>query len=289
MSSTPTAGHGQGFLASVVIPAHDEERGIARTLAALLDGSCTLDVLVVCNGCTDGTAEVARGFGSAVRVLEIAEASKTAAVKAGNAATDVFPRVHLDADVTLTGADVIRLIEPLGSGSILATAPRRVIASDASSVVVRWYYEVWEQLPQVAEGLVGRGAFALSRAAQERVDALPQVMSDDLAVSDAFGPDERLIVDAATVVVRPPRVVADLLRRRVRVVTGNRQASAVGVRRPDSSTGLSTLLSIAWRRPSFVPRIGVFLVVTAIARFRARRFIRSGDFTTWQRDESSRV
>ena len=289
MSTRPAAEHAADFVASVVIPAHDEERGIARNLSALLDGGGPFDVVVVCNGCTDRTADVARTFAPAVRIVEIAEASKSAAVRAGNAATDVFPRVHVDADVALTGADVMLLVDALGRPGVLATAPRRVIPRESCGWVVRWYYDVWEQLPQVAAGLFGRGAFALGREAQERVSALPTVMSDDLAVSDAFGDAERVVVDAATVTVWPPRTTRDLLRRRVRVVTGGVQARRLGVSRPDSTTSLSTLLRLALRRPALAPRVVVFLAVTGVARLRARRVVRSGDFTTWQRDESSRT
>ncbi|MET0929899.1 MAG: glycosyltransferase family 2 protein [Aeromicrobium sp.] len=290
MSTTPTPETPRGFVASVVIPAHNEERGIARNLGALLDGGdeARLDVVVVCNGCTDGTAEVARSFGPDVRVIELPEPSKSAAVVAGNAATDVFPRVHLDADVALSGSDLLRLLEPLERPGVLATAPRRVIPRDGCSALVGWYYDVWERLPQVTDGLFGRGAFALSRPAQERVSALPTVMSDDLAVSDAFGDAERVIVHSAVVTVWPPRSIGDLLRRRIRVVTGNTQAAQLGVRRPGSATSVSTLVRIAREQPALIPRIGVFLGITVVARVRARRFSRSHDFTTWQRDESSR-
>ena len=278
----------KSFVASVMIPAHNEERTIARNLAALLDGAGgSFDVVVICNGCTDGTADAARAFEPSVRVLEIAEPSKNAAVRLGNASSDVFPRVHLDADVELSGSDLRRLIEPLGS--LLATAPRRVIPREGCSPVVRWYYDVWEQLPQVKTGLFGRGAFALTEAAQERVSALPRVMSDDLATSDAFTASERRIVESATVTVRPPRTAGDLIRRRIRVVTGNTQASELGVRRAGSATSLSTLGRLALDQPALAPRIIVFLGVTVVARVRARRAVRAGDFTTWQRDESSRA
>jgi hypothetical protein len=279
----------EGFVASVVIPAHNEERTIARNLAALLEGGGALDVVVVCNGCTDATAEAARSFGSAVRVLEITEPSKNAAVRLGNESSDVFPRLHLDADVELSGSDVRRLVEPLNTQGLLATAPRRVIPREGCTLIVRWYYDVWEQLPQVKAGLFGRGAFALSREAQERVSALPGVMSDDLATSDAFADSERIIVESATVTVRPPRTVGDLIRRRTRVVTGNAQAEKLGVRRQGSATSLSTLARLLLDHPALAPRIAVFLGVTVVARLLARRAVRAGDFTTWQRDESSRA
>ncbi len=44
-------------IAGAVIPAHDEERGIARSLSLLGPG---FDVVVVASACTDATADVAR-------------------------------------------------------------------------------------------------------------------------------------------------------------------------------------------------------------------------------------
>ncbi|MGD9408165.1 MAG: glycosyltransferase, partial [Gammaproteobacteria bacterium] len=46
-------------LISVVIPAHDEEAVIQRTLGALLRSADPgeFEVIVVCNGCSDATAE----------------------------------------------------------------------------------------------------------------------------------------------------------------------------------------------------------------------------------------
>jgi glycosyltransferase involved in cell wall biosynthesis len=47
---------------SVVIPAHNEERYLARTLEALKRQDYNwFEIIVVANGCTDSTAEVARG------------------------------------------------------------------------------------------------------------------------------------------------------------------------------------------------------------------------------------
>lgn len=278
-------------LASVVIPAHDEARGIGRTLAALREGLAghDLDIVVVCNGCTDSTARAARVAEPRARVLEIPEPSKAAAVRVGNAATDVFPRVHLDADVVLTGASVLALVAALDGGAVLAAGPRRVLVMDGVHPVVRWYYDVWQQLPQVRGGLFGRGVIALSREGQGRVDTLPGLMSDDLVVSDAFAESERVVVAAAEALVRPPRRVRDLVRRRVRVATGNAQADAAGVRRGTSTTGWGTLAGLVRERPALAPRLPVFLAVTVLGRVGARRAVRAGDFTTWRRDESSRA
>ena len=274
--------------ASVVIPAHDESTVIGRTLTTLLDGTGPglLDVVVACNGCTDDTAGVARSV-PGVRVVEIDEASKVRAVAAGNDATSVYPRVHLDADVEITGADVLRLVRAV-DGAILAAGPRRVLPTEGCSVLVRAYYRVWEALPQVRSGLFGRGVIVLSRAGQERVDALPRVMSDDLAVSEAFVSHELLVVEEARVVVRPPRTLGDLLRRRTRVVTGNEQATELGVRRPESRTTMGGLVRLGLADPRVGLCLPVFVGVGLLARLRARRAIRAGDYDTWLRDDSSR-
>lgn len=276
--------------ASVVIPAHNEAATIGRNLRALRAGTRDddLDVVVVCNGCTDRTADVAREADPRARVIEIPRPSKSEAVRVGNAATDVFPRIHLDADVELDGAGALRLIEPITHGHVLATAPRRDVPRAGCSRLVRWYYDVWEALPQVESGLFGRGVVVLSEQAQARVTALPRMMSDDLGMSDSFSGEERRVVPTAVAVVHPPRTVRDLVRRRIRIATGNAQAEQVGIRRPASRTSVRTLGGLAVSRPGLALRLPVFAAVHVAARLGARRALRSGDFTTWQRDESSR-
>ena len=277
-------------IASVIIPAHNEARVLRRNLELLHRGirPGELDVVVVCNGCRDDTAAVARQV-PGVRVIEIVHPSKSDAVRLGNLATDVFPRVHLDADVRLSGDDLRILVAPLAEPGVLATAPRRDLVRERSHRMVQWYYDVWEELPQVREGLFGRGVIALSREGQLRMDGLPTAMSDDLVISDAFGDDERRVVSSASVTVVAPVTVRDLLRRRIRVATGNAQASHLGLRRPASATTWGALARLVVRRPSLAPGMAVFLTVTAMARVSAREAVASGDFTTWLRDESSRV
>jgi glycosyltransferase involved in cell wall biosynthesis len=276
------------MIASVVVPAHNEARGLSENLTALLDGIPygAVDVVVVCNGCTDDSAAVARSV-PGVRVLEIAEASKARAVEVGNAAAATFPRLHLDADVRLTSTDLLRLVDALDEDGVLAVAPERQVPLAASSWPVRAYYRVWQALPGVRSGLFGRGAFCLTVEGQARVAAGTSLMNDDLVASELFAPDERRVVTDATVVVRPPRTVKDLVRRRIRVVTGNAQADDHGAR--NGSTSLSDLLVLGLRQPAIGLRVPVFLTVTLVARLLSRRAVRTRDYTTWLRDESSRA
>lgn len=276
-------------VASVVIPAHNESTSIGRCLRALRSGGHDLDVVVVCNGCSDDTAARAREADPQARVIEVEQASKREAVRVGNQVALGFPRVHLDADIELSGASLLDLLEPISDGHALATAPVRRIPRAGCSPWVRWYYDVWESLPQVRDGLFGRGVVVLAEEGQARVEELSGLLNDDLGLSDAFTAEERQVVAGAVAVVRPPRTVGDLVRRRVRVATGNTQAARLGARRPESRTTLRTLAGVAMARPRLVPRVPVFLGVYVVAAIGARRAVRAGDFDTWQRDESSRT
>lgn len=155
--------------------------------------------------------------------------------------------------------------------------------------MVRWYYDVWTLLPEVRSGLFGRGVVGVSELGHERVASLPPVMADDLAASLVFQPAERVVVPGAKAVIHPPRTVADLLRRRVRAAVSVTQIERTAGT-PDTSarTSLSDLAAITRADPRMAPRVLVFLVVAVLARLGARRAIRSGGYSAWLRDESSR-
>jgi glycosyltransferase involved in cell wall biosynthesis len=285
---------------TVIVPAHNERAVIARLLGRLTDrdaatadqGAPAVQILVVCNGCSDDTAEIARGFHGVV-VLETPMPSKAAALRLGDAYADGFPRLYVDADVELGRLDVLALAVALETPGVLAAAPGRRMPRDGVSTAVRWYYDVWEALPAVRQGLFGRGVIAVSLEGFQRIRALPELMSDDLAMSSAFAPDERRVVAHATVVVHPPRTWGDLLRRRIRAATGTRQAyDDSGTQPPDlvtdSRTTRSDLIAVVRARPSLLLRLPVFVLAAVIARRRAAHAIAAGDYATWLRDESSR-
>ena len=278
-------------VATVIVPAHNEARVIGRLLSQLVSDARPgeLDIIVVPNGCTDDTAEVAASFGSAVRVLPVPVASKQEALRAGDRVARDFPRLYVDADVELRTEDVRALDVALRRPGTLAAGPQRVLALAGSSWPVRWYYEVWTRLPAVRAGLFGRGVIGVNSAGHQRVANLPPLMSDDLAAALVFGPDEGIIVPDARVVVHPPRRLGDLMRRRVRVVTGVTQIEH-DESAPDSTarTSPADLLAIIKQEPTMLPCVMVFAAVTVLARLRALRAARRRDYSTWLRDESSR-
>jgi Glycosyl transferase family 2 len=276
---------------TIIVPAHNEAPVISRLLAQLVSAARPgeLDVIVVANGCTDNTAEVAATFGPEVRVLSISVASKREALRAGDRAARDFPRLYVDADVELGTKDVRALNEALRRPGILAAGPQRVLVMAGRPWLVRWYYDVWTRLPEVQSGLFGRGVIAVNAAGHERVASLPPLLADDLAASLVFAPDERLVVPDAQVVVHTPRTFGDLLRRRVRASTGVTQVEqAEEAPASTARTRPADLIAIMSREPRMVLRVPVFLSVAVLARMRSSRAARKHDYSTWLRDESSR-
>jgi glycosyltransferase involved in cell wall biosynthesis len=276
---------------SVVIPAHNEASVISRLLAGLLADAHAdeLQVVVVANGCSDETARIAATFGQRVSVVSTPIASKSHALQLGDTHARGFPRLYVDADVELGIQDVRALADALGEPGVLAAAPTRVLTMDGRPLTVRWYYDIWQRLPGVRDGLYGRGVIGVSEAGHQRLAALPSVMNDDLAASVAFEPTERRVVRGARVVVHPPRTASDLVRRRIRALTGIAQLQGRMEGVGEARTTRLDLMRIVRDEPATVPRLAVFLGVTAVARWKARRPIRSQDFTTWLRDDSSRA
>lgn len=278
-------------MTTVVIPAYNESRVIGRLLGHLVPAAPPgeLRVIVVANGCTDDTAEVAASFGPCVQVLSIPVASKHEAVATADHATEDFPRVYVDADVELRTEDVLALAAAVREPYVLAAAPERVLALAGRPWPVRWFYDIWTRLPEVRRGLWGRGVIALGEPGQRRVAGLPPLLGDDFAASLVFAPHEQAIVPSAHVVIHTPRTFADLLRRRVRAATGIAQIQRAE-RAPSVTprTRMSDLAAIIRSEPRMAPRVVFFLSVAALARLRARRAVGRGDYSTWLRDESSR-
>ncbi len=100
---------------AAVIPALDEERGLARTLGEL-SRAMSLDVIVGDNGSRDRTAEVAREHGA--RVVEVGRRGYGAACAGALAALDddVEIVLFLDADGSDDPFEAAALLSPIERG-----------------------------------------------------------------------------------------------------------------------------------------------------------------------------
>jgi glycosyltransferase involved in cell wall biosynthesis len=280
-------------LASVIIPAHNEAALITRLLAALTADPTAdpLEIIVVANGCTDDTAARARAVSSAVQVIEIAEASKTAALNAGDAVATAFPRLYIDADVLVTGQTVRALAHYLASidSAHVASAVLKVDAS-ASSWPARAYYSVWEHSEYLHAGHVGSGIYGMTEAGRSRFTTFPDVIADDRFVQLHFASIERGTLFGHEFTVRAPATLRAQIKRATRITLGNRELhAATGLRdEVTAGSGYRKLLARVMMRPKLWPALPVYAIGYALPQWHARQARRKGTVTGWNRDESSR-
>jgi len=276
---------------SIVIPAHDEEAVISRCLHSLTVGmeEEELQIVVACNGCTDRTAELARGFGKAVKVVETSVASKHGALNLGESVATGFPRFYVDADVILSLDSVRRVAKVLEAGPWLAAAPRiRVDLSDRPWPV-RAFYEVWLRVPYFRHAMIGSGVYAVSEQGRRRFGEFPSIIADDGYVRLVYSPEERTSVDSASFIITPPRTLRGVIdiKTRSRVGSYELRRKFPQLWKHEKRDFGSTFREIL-RHPSVWPALPVYLFVTSMARWKASRRLRAGDLDTWERDASSR-
>lgn len=276
---------------SVIVPAHDEAAVIGRCLAALTEGAREgeLEVLVVCNGCRDDTAAIARGFGPPVRVLESEVASKNAALNLGHRTARGWPRFFVDADIVLPLEAVRKVAAVLEAGPALAATPPIRVDLSGRGWPVRAYYDVWLRTPYVTEGLLGSGVYALSEEGGRRLEAFPDIIADDAFVRLLFRPEERAIVPGCHFVMTPPETLRSLIHINVRRLVGRHEMAE---RHPEVTTREAavqrgSLYALA-RRPRWWPALAVYFwaKVASLALFHAKRL--RGREKEWNRDETSR-
>jgi glycosyltransferase involved in cell wall biosynthesis len=275
-------------LGSVVIPAYNEATVIGRCLDALFEGveADQLDVVVVCNGCTDGTAAAARATGHPIRVIELSEGSKPAALRAGDGAVALFPRLYLDADVALDGAAALALLSRLRDGAIAARPPARFDTA-AASAPVRAYYRVRARLPTVTSALWGAGVYGLSEQGRARFDEFPDLVGDDLWVDRQFGRDEIEVIECAPVRIRTPRRSSDLVSTLRRTYRGKRD-SPPGQQSVKTAPAMLRDLRALLRAE---PGAAVDVLAYCGFAFAGRIALATGPHraSRWERDDSSRA
>ena len=274
---------------SVVIPAHNEEKVVARCLNALMADleKGEAEIILVANGCTDKTVEIVREYGDLVRIVEIPEASKHSALNAGDAVATVFPRGYLDADVTVSAAAIRAVADELGRFGVLAGAPQAIINFDGASAVVRSFYRIWCKLPWFTDEPIGSGLYMLSAAGHDRLGSFPDITNDDQFVHDLFRLGERRSVKSHRFVIVPPRTLGGLIRRRARTLGGQRElAQRFGAFSGQSSGGF--LIDLLCREPTCLFDVVTFIGITMVAKLLAKRKQLLGD-RSWERDETSRT
>jgi cellulose synthase/poly-beta-1,6-N-acetylglucosamine synthase-like glycosyltransferase len=249
------------YTGSIVIPAHDEARRGFRVLStarrAAEDGFL---VIVACNGCSDETASLARAAG--LSVVELDVASKAGAMNAGDElAGDVFPRLYLDADVSIEPESLVALATSLDLDGPRAAGPTVRYETEGSPWLVRRYHSALETLPFLVavrrHHLEGRGVYGVNAEGRRRFGQFPNIRADDTYVDRMFTEDEKRVLDAVAE-IQPPRTLRDLYRTQTRSAQGSYEVAAWLAREgwPDPVDATSPLQGIA-SRASQHRRVGI--------------------------------
>ena len=190
---------------SVIIPANNEEALIGACLTAIIASdspACPVEIVVVANGCTDHTAEVAQSFvgqalarGWRMRVLDLTQGGKMRALNAGDDVASLPWRAYLDADVTVSRGLLNQLCHALdGPKARYASGTLRITAKGTIS---KAYAATYRKVPFMAHGVPGCGLFAVNAAGRARWGKFPDIISDDTYVRLLFRPEERVAVRAS--------------------------------------------------------------------------------------------
>lgn len=179
--------------ASLLIAAHNEASTIRDKLenAMSLDtGPHDLEVVVVSDGSTDGTAEVVRGFADPrIRVIEITEHSgKMHALNTGVAEIDRDVIVYSDANSKFHKDSLVHLLGHFGDPAVGGvcgglTVPKARRSWLGRGEALYWAYDNAQKLAEsdLAGAVSAQGSLYAIR--RELVAPLPNAVADDLVNS----------------------------------------------------------------------------------------------------------
>ncbi|WP_054463337.1 glycosyltransferase family 2 protein [Phaeobacter sp. 11ANDIMAR09] len=275
--------------ATILIPAHNEEAVIARTLWYLAKGLRLDDfrVVVIANGCSDATAARVRAVMPHAEVIETERRGKCHALNLGfKASCKSAPIVCLDADLDVTSESLAALLAPLNSGTALASCGKMEVITSESSAAVRAFYHGWRSNPYFSQGKFG-GLFALSPEGAARVFPLPEIIGDDEYIRRSFDQREVAFVPDCRFSARAPVGLPELIRVRRRSIRGAKQVTGLGKPSPERKSIAIMLRRALVSRTDTLP-IAFYLLVMSWVRL-CLMFEGQATHLRWERDLSSRA
>jgi len=286
--------------ASIIIAAYNEASVIGDTLSQLCTpaGLATYQIIVVCNGCSDGTDKVVLGSFPEVHCHTLAKASKANAIRYAEALEPGFPRLYLDADIKLSAENASALLSrSQQQGRACLMIPTSKVATSGCANTVKSFYRAWYNTAHVQQSGYGAGAYTLNQKARSRFQQWPDLIADDAFVRTHFSPDETLVARDIDVSVKAPKTLWSLIKVKSRSKLGNLQLKAYAQDHVNHTS--SRDLKSDRRNPhrpgqhrlSTTPQkwydIWVYIVVNILALSLAKWAFFRGE-QTWYRDNSNR-
>ncbi|MFG2359460.1 glycosyltransferase [Streptomyces sp. NPDC048521] len=265
---------------SVLVPAYNEAKCIENTVRSLMRSEHPVEVLVIDDGSTDGTARIVEGLGlPGVRVIRQLNAGKPAALNRGlaNARYDLI--VMMDGDTVFEPATVRELVQPFADPRVGAVAGNAKVGNKDTLIgawqhieyvmgfnLDRRMYDVLRCMPTIP-GAVG----AFRRSALERVGGMSDdTLAEDTDITMALHRDGWRVVYAenARAWTEAPESVQQLWSQRYRWSYGTMQAiwkhrRALFERGPSGRfgrVGLPLVSLFMVLAPLLAPLIDIFLV-----------------------------
>ncbi|MGW4227948.1 bifunctional polysaccharide deacetylase/glycosyltransferase family 2 protein [Streptomyces sp. NPDC004980] len=275
---------------TVIVPAYNEKECIASTIGSLAASTHPIEIVVVDDGSTDGTAEIVESLGLPnVRVVRQENAGKSAALNNGvrQARHDIV--VMMDGDTVFEPGTVHQLVQPFADPGIGAVAGNAKVGN-RSTMIGAWQhieyvmgfnldrrmYDLLRCMPTIP-GAIG----AFRREAVLEVGGMSEdTLAEDTDITIALHRAGRRVVYAehARAWTEAPASLGQLWRQRYRWSYGTMQAlwkhrGSVTDRGPSGRFGrvgmpLVVLFQIV--TPVFAPLIDVFtLYAMVFVDFRA--------------------
>ncbi|MBL3666714.1 glycosyltransferase [Streptomyces sp. M2CJ-2] len=125
---------------TVLVPAYNEAKCIENTVRSLMDSDHPIEVLVIDDGSSDGTARIVEAMGLPnVRVIRQLNAGKPAALNRGlaNARHDIV--VMMDGDTVFEPSTVRELVQPFGDPKVGAVAGNAKVGNK-DSLIGAWQH-----------------------------------------------------------------------------------------------------------------------------------------------------
>lgn len=265
---------------TVLVPAYNERECIANTVRSLMESDHPIEVIVIDDGSTDGTADIVEAMWlPGVHVVRQVNSGKPAALNNGIAHASHDLVVMMDGDTVFEASTVRELVQPFGDPRVGAVAGNAKVGN-RDTLIGAWQhieyvmgfnldrrmYDVLRCMPTIP-GAVG----AFRRQALERVGGMSEdTLAEDTDITMAMHRDGWRVVYAerARAWTEAPESVQQLWSQRYRWSYGTMQAiwkhrRAVIERGPSGRFGrvglpLVSLFMVLF--PLLAPLIDVFLL-----------------------------